>query len=124
MSLRIREVVLEILRHGHAHNQLLSPLTQYLALCGSHPAVSLTVPFEHRDLQHLLSRMSYKDEKDKADASDRAFAREQLSRAVTELLEQIPALPHEGRVGVGASPAPAARRQLVGQSMVRRLVHV
>jgi len=99
VSVRIREVVLEILRHGRAHNQLLSPLTQYLALCGSHPAVSLTVPFEHHELQYLLSQMSYEAEMGSADAPDRAFARNQLSRAVTGLLEQIPALPHEGHVG-------------------------
>ena len=99
MSLHIREVVLEILRHGPAHNQLLSPLTQYLALCGSHPAVSLTVPFEHRELQYLLSRMNYEEGLNETTAPDRAFARTRLSQAVTCLLEQIPALPHEGRVG-------------------------
>ncbi len=92
MSIHVREVVLEFLRHGHAHNQLLSPFTRYLALCGSHPAVTLTVPFEHRELQHLLSRMRYEQGKDSI------YARNQLSKAVTAMLEQIPALPHEGRV--------------------------
>jgi len=101
MPTKIRQVVLEILRHGEAHNQLLSPLTRYLALCGSHPAVSLTIPFEHRELAHLLSRMRYEDGMTGAEARDRAFARNQLSRAVTGLLEQIPALPHEGRVDEG-----------------------
>jgi beta-lactamase superfamily II metal-dependent hydrolase len=99
--MKIRQVVLEILRHGEAHNQLMSPLTRYLALCGSHPAVSFSIPFEHRELAHLLSRMRYEEGMDSSVASDRAFAREQLSRTVTRLLEQIPALPHEGRVDDG-----------------------
>jgi len=43
----MRNVVLEILRHGDPHNQLLSPLTQYLALCGNHPGETVTVPFKH-----------------------------------------------------------------------------
>jgi len=103
MPIHVREVVLEILRHGPAHNQLLSPLTQYLALCGSHPAVSLTVPFEHRTLEYLLSRMSYPEGLDpRAEAArDRTQAHERLATAVTGLLDQIPALPHEGRVGNG-----------------------
>jgi hypothetical protein len=92
VSIHVREVVVELLRHGHAHNQLLSPLTRYLALCGSHPAVSLCVPFEHRELQHLLSRMRYEH------GENGDYARDQLCKAVTSLLEQIPALPHEGRV--------------------------
>ncbi len=101
MSSNVREVVLEILRYGEAHNQLLSPLTQYLALCGSHPAVSLYVPFEHRELQHLLSQMGYEEGMEEAVARDRAFARERLARTVTEFLGRIPALPHEARVRAG-----------------------
>ena len=37
----MRTVTLRAGRHGPAHNQLLSPLTQYLALCENHPAVTL-----------------------------------------------------------------------------------
>jgi len=37
----MRTLTLELLRHGPAHNQLLSPLTPYLALCENHPAVTL-----------------------------------------------------------------------------------
>ena len=37
-------ITLELLRHGPAHNQLLSPLTPYLALCENHGAVTMHVP--------------------------------------------------------------------------------
>lgn len=50
---RPRTVRLEILRHGPPHNQLLSPLTQYLALSGNHPSVTVHVPYEHA---HFLAR--------------------------------------------------------------------
>lgn len=97
----IREVVLEILRHGSAHNQLLSPLTQYLVLCGSNPAVSVNVPFEHRILEYLLSRMSYPEglNPNSEAARDRAHAREELSKAVTTLLESVPSLARESNAG-------------------------
>ena len=39
----IRNVKLELLRSGPAHNQLLSPLTPYLALCGAEGPVTATV---------------------------------------------------------------------------------
>ena len=40
----MRTITLELLRHGPTHNQLLSPLTQYLALCQNHSAVTVRVP--------------------------------------------------------------------------------
>ncbi len=101
MSLPIREVVLELLRHGEAHNQLLSPLTQYLALCGSRPAVSLQIPWEHRDLEYWLSRMNYDPSAMAADCRDRAVVHRQLADMVTTLLEQVPGLASEGRVSEG-----------------------
>ena len=42
----MRTITLELVRHGPAHNQLLSPLTQYLALCENHPAVTLQLPLD------------------------------------------------------------------------------
>ena len=50
----MRTLTLELLRHGPAHNQLLSPLTPYLALCENHPAVTLQLPMEHNQLLHRL----------------------------------------------------------------------
>ena len=51
---QIRNIKLELLRPGPAHNQLLSPLTPYLALCGADGPVTVNIPFEHR---HLLNRL-------------------------------------------------------------------
>src|SRR5262247_2633172 len=58
----IRNVKLELLRSGPANNQLLSPLTPYMALCGADGPVTVTIPFEHGQLltrlDRLLSEMS------------------------------------------------------------------
>lgn len=43
----IKTVKLEILRPGPPHNQLLSPLTDYIVLCGDEPPELFRVPFEH-----------------------------------------------------------------------------
>ena len=50
----MRTIRLELLRHGPPHNQLLSPLTDYLALCGDHPNTTLNFPLEHESLQVRL----------------------------------------------------------------------
>lgn len=42
-------VRLELLREGPPHNQLLSPLTRYIALCNNRPAESFQVDLEHAD---------------------------------------------------------------------------
>ena len=55
----VRNVTLELLRHGKAHNQLLSPLTQYLALSGNHSAVTLTVPLEHQQFLNRVRQLRY-----------------------------------------------------------------
>ena len=43
-DMRIRTVNVEFLRPGPAHNQLLSPITQYLAVCNNSGAGVVTVP--------------------------------------------------------------------------------
>ena len=58
----MREITLELLRHGPSHNQLLSPLTQYLALCENHEAVTVQIPFEHGQFLHRLSALRYEDQ--------------------------------------------------------------
>jgi CHAT domain len=65
----IRTVRLELLRPGPPHNHLLSPLTEYLALCGDSPPETFRVPFEHyrilRTIQ-ALRRSSLPSETDAA----------------------------------------------------------
>ncbi len=56
---QIQDVVLELVRPGPAHNQLLSPLTTYVALCGGGSPVSLNLPFEHQQLLTRIRRLRY-----------------------------------------------------------------
>jgi hypothetical protein len=56
-----RTVTLELLRHGPANNQLLSPLTPYLALCGNHGAETVHVGFEHLQLLRRIRQLRYED---------------------------------------------------------------
>jgi hypothetical protein len=86
----MRTITLELLRHGPAHNQLLSPLTPYLALCENHGAVTLNVPFEHNQLLHRLSSLSYQSS-DEA----RIFQLQDTARVMGDILSAIPGLTAE-----------------------------
>src|SRR5262245_59398348 len=55
----VREVRLEIVRPGKPHNQLLSPLTPYMALCGEGSPITFYVEFEHQQLLTRLERLRY-----------------------------------------------------------------
>lgn len=50
---------LEFLRPGAPWGQLLSPLTQYIAICGDDPPETVTIPFDQRSLMERLSRLNY-----------------------------------------------------------------
>lgn len=52
------QVKLEIVRPGPAHNQLLSPLTDYVALCGAASPNTFSVPIEHRELLRQLRALT------------------------------------------------------------------
>jgi len=56
---RIQDVKLEIVRPGPPHNQLLSPLTSYMGLCGDGSPVTFHVDFEHRQLLNRLEHLRY-----------------------------------------------------------------
>lgn len=58
---QIGTLKLELLRSGPSHNQLLSPLTAYIALCGSDGPVTIRIPLEHRQLLARISRLRYED---------------------------------------------------------------
>jgi hypothetical protein len=83
----MRTITLELLRHGPPHNQLLSPLTSYLALCENHPAVSWQVPVEHNQMLHRLRALAYEmgDE-------PREFQITDTARLLGDLLGAIPGL--------------------------------
>jgi hypothetical protein len=83
-------ITLELLRHGPAHNQLLSPLTPYLALCENHGAVTMHVPFEHNQFLHRLDALGYR-------VSDEAriFQLKDTASVLGEMLGSIPGLTAE-----------------------------
>lgn len=86
----MRTITLELLRHGPAHNQLLSPLTPYLALCENHAAVTTHVPFEHNQMLFRLRALEYR-QKEEA----RVFQLQDTARVLGELLAEIPGLTAE-----------------------------
>lgn len=86
----MRTITLELLRHGPAHNQLLSPLTPYLALCENHAAVTLNVPFEHNQFLFRLGALDYKH----SDES-RIFQLKDTAKVIGDLLAMIPGLTAE-----------------------------
>jgi len=66
MSFQIRTVTVELLRAGPPHNQLLSPLTQYLGVCGEEGAEVVTLPYEHARFLRRLRELRYDDGGDDA----------------------------------------------------------
>jgi hypothetical protein len=56
--MNIRTVTVELFRAAPRHNQLLSPLTQYLGVCGDAPAGRVTLPYEHRDMEQRKQWLS------------------------------------------------------------------
>ncbi|UQD98222.1 CHAT domain-containing protein [Bradyrhizobium japonicum] len=83
----MRTITLELVRHGPAHNQLLSPLTQYLALCENHPAVTLQLQLEHNQMLYRLSALAYRMGKE-----PREFQLRDTAQLVGDLLARIPGL--------------------------------
>ena len=58
-DIQIRLVHVEFLRSGPPHNQLLSPLTQYLAISGDAGAGVVTLPYEHAEFERRLKELRY-----------------------------------------------------------------
>ncbi len=107
----MRTITLELLRHGPAHNQLLSPLTPYLALCENHAAVTLHMPFEHGQLLHRLSALDYQH-----GADARAFQLADTARVVGEILGMIPGLTAESNKNDGEAAGLTHLRLIISAS--------
>lgn len=88
----VRNVKLELLRPGPAHNQLLSPLTPYIALCGAAGPVSVSLPFEHRQLLSRLERLRYAIASQEIPAEQRQFEARDIGEALGGVLGQVPSL--------------------------------
>jgi len=57
--MKIRTVTVELLRAGPPHNQLLSPLTPYLGVCGESGAGVVHVPWEQYKFDRRLLQLRY-----------------------------------------------------------------
>jgi hypothetical protein len=89
-DIQVRAVTVEMLRPGPAHNQLLSPLTQYLGICDDAEAGVVTQPYEHAAFLERMKAMRYDDGRD--EGARRGVLRE-LGVEVARLLGSIPRLP-------------------------------
>jgi CHAT domain len=87
----LRTVTVELLRAGPRHNQLLSPLTQYLGICGDAPAGRVTLPYEHHDLEQRLQELNYRVVADD-DRSRRERTLERTGTDMAEILSLVPGL--------------------------------
>ncbi|MDA1054718.1 MAG: CHAT domain-containing protein [Planctomycetota bacterium] len=87
-----RNVTLEILRHGPAHNQLLSPLTRYLALCGNHSPVTVNVPYEHNQYLARYMAFDYRDGADNTAKQRRELELQIVADEMSQILAGVPGL--------------------------------
>ncbi|BBE50319.1 hypothetical protein OYT1_ch0753 [Ferriphaselus amnicola] len=91
----IQDVVLELVRPGPAHNQLLSPLTTYVALCGGGSPVSVHIPFEHQQLLTRIQRLRYELETgaaSEAQIAQRQAELHEMGDILGKVLGDIPTL--------------------------------
>jgi hypothetical protein len=85
----IRTVTVEFLRKGPPHNQLLSPLTEYLGICGDSGAGTVRIPYEQAAFNAVLEDLRYVDF-DEQDQAPRQRALRTLGRSVGEMLGSVP----------------------------------
>ncbi len=109
---RTRKVSVELLRHGPAHNQLLSPLTDYIGVCGDHSISTVRVPYEHREFLSALADLRYRGGDGLDAAARRRDVTERLGAQMRELLEGVHGLVPE-LDGVGAGTAELVHLELV-----------
>ena len=85
----IRTVTVELLRAGPRHNQLVSPLTQYLGVCGNAAAGRVSLPYEHGDLELRLQELRYRVA-NQDDPARRSKLLDRTGREVAQILSAIP----------------------------------
>lgn len=88
----IKRIKLEILRPGPSHNQLLSPLTPYLAICRQDGPVTIHLPYEQRQMLTRLERLRYYAGKDRIADNQREAELRELGESLGRILGEIPAL--------------------------------
>jgi hypothetical protein len=92
---RCPHFTLELLRGGPPHNQLVSPITEYLALCGDAAPHTLRLPFEQGDLTNRLQLLRYELGTAQKAEQMRQLELERLSRELGTLFGSIPAFAAE-----------------------------
>ena len=85
-----QQIELQLLRHGETYNQLLSPLTDYMAICGDHPTATVNIPLKHRALLTRLRALDYKDTSETRDDQ-----LDELSAVVSNIFADFPGLSTE-----------------------------
>ena len=88
----IRQIKLEMLRPGPAYNQLLSPLTPYVALCGADGPVTVRLPLEQRQLLARLERLRYYSRDLAVSPRQREAELRELGEIIGRVLARVPAL--------------------------------
>jgi hypothetical protein len=96
-EIQIRTVTVELLRAGPAHNQLLSPLMQYLGICGNHGAGIVTQPYEHATFLRRMKAMRY----DSGDNKERLAVLRDIGMGMANILGAVPGLPGALTAGGG-----------------------
>ena len=79
---------MELLRAGPPHNQLLSPLTQYLGICGASGAGIVTLRYEHGPFLRRLKLMRY----DGGETSERFALLREIGVEMARILGTVPGL--------------------------------
>ncbi|EHR72283.1 hypothetical protein BurJ1DRAFT_3475 [Burkholderiales bacterium JOSHI_001] len=95
-EIHIRTVTVELLRAGPSHNQLLSPLTQYLGICDDAEAGIVMLPYEQHTFERRMRAMRYDGEMDKekrAAQKDKLPDLRDLGVEMAKLLGAVPRLP-------------------------------
>lgn len=87
-EIQIRLVHVEFLRPGPPHNQLLSPLTQYLAIAGDTGAGVVTVPYEQAEFERRLKQLRYES----GDTEDRQAMLHATGVEMGKILGSVPGL--------------------------------
>src|SRR5512136_2390069 len=90
--MNIENIKLEFLRPGPAHNQLLSPLTPYIALCGREGPATVNFPFEQRQLLTRLERLRYITPSGAIPQQQREAEVREIGEIIGEVLGKVPAL--------------------------------
>lgn len=114
-----RTVTVEFLRKGPPHNQLLSPLTEYLGICGDAGAGSVSVPYEQAAFNAILDDLRYVD-LDEQDQAPRQRALRTLGRDIGEMLGSVPGFTGS-LVEHGCSDSPINLRIVASASELARL---